>query len=120
MYDYMKAMKTDIREWIDENDFFTGRNVDYIEDDLVDALWAEDSVTGNGSGSYTFSTAKAKEYVLENTDLCREALTEFCTEPQDIADHFLNGDWEWFDVTIRCYLLSRAVSEVVEETRHDV
>lgn len=118
MYDYMEAMKEDIRDWIDENNFSVEGH--YAEDDLVDALWAEDSVTGNGSGSYTFSTAKAQEYVTDNIDLCREALTEFCTEPQDIADHFLNGDWEWFDVTIRCYLLNRAVSEVVEEARHDV
>lgn len=115
VYDYLEAIKRDIREWIDENDFFAGRDMDYADNDLEDALWAEDSVTGNGSGSYTFSSQQAKEYVMQNTDLCREALVEFCTEPQDIADHFLNGDWEWFDVTIRCYLLSRAVSEVVEE-----
>lgn len=111
MYDYMEAMKTDIREWIDENDFFTGRNVDYIEDDLVDALWNEDSVTGNVSGSYTFSTAKAKEYVLENTDLCREALTEFCQPMNGLVTRLDSTEyWDELvynrkltDEEVRCY-----------------
>lgn len=118
MYDYLESMKQDIREWIEENDFHADGQ--YIADDLTDALWAEDSVTGNASGSYTFNSAQAKEYVTANSDLCREALTEFCTEPQVIADHFLNGDWEWFDVTIRCYLLGRAVYEVLKEAGYDV
>lgn len=29
---------------------------DKAEESLYDALWNDDSVTGNGSGSYTFST----------------------------------------------------------------
>lgn len=122
VYDYLEAIKRDIREWIDENDFYADHDKDdsYLADDLEDALWAEDSVTGNGSGSYTFNRLQAKEYVMQNTDLCREALTEFCTEPQVIADHFLSGDWEWFDVTIRCYLLGREIYEVLKEDGYDV
>ena len=39
-------------------------------------MWNADSVTGNASGSYTFSRARAKEYVLGSTDLLKEAYEE--------------------------------------------
>lgn len=116
MYNYMEAMKEDIKDYIEENDMRSEYDdPEELEEELQESLWIEDSVTGNGSGSYTFSSSMAKDYVSDNIDLCREALTEFCTESKTVADHFLNGDWEWFDVTIRCYLLYNAISEVVEE-----
>ena len=122
MYDYLESMKRDIREWIEENDFYADhdRSDRYLADDLEDALWAEDSVTGNESGSYADNNEQAKEYVTANPDLCREALTEFCTEPQVITEHFLDSDWNWFDVTIRCYMLGRAIYEVLKEDGCDV
>ena len=116
-YDYLEAMKADIYDWLEWNRWFEEHDMDDAEAELEDALWAEDSVTGNGSGSYTFSSQRAKEYVMDNVDLCKEALTEFCTPAQTVCDHFLDGDWEWFDVTIRCYMLSRAISDVMEEMR---
>lgn len=116
MYDYRKEMKNDIEEYIREN----VNKGDYSDKDeayeaLNDDLWTADSVTGNGSGSYTFSRSTAKEYVTDNIELATEALREFCTPAEDIADKFLNEDWEYFDVSIRCYLLGEVLGEALEE-----
>lgn len=45
--------------------------------DENDTLFACDSVTGNASGSYTFNTWTAEEYLCHNWELLGEALTEF-------------------------------------------
>lgn len=124
-YDYNEAMKEDILEYIRENytqeeitdNLLTDR--DGWEEDLQDSLWVEDSVTGNASGSYTFNSWTAKEYVTNNMDLLKEALDEFCTDSHTIAENFLNEDWEYFDVSIRCYLLSSALSEALDELEED-
>lgn len=86
-----------------------------FEEELEEILWTEDSVTGNGSGSYTFNRNKAKEYVLADIETVQEALNEFCVEADTIANKFLESDWEYFDVTTRCYVLSMGISEVLDE-----
>lgn len=117
MYDYMKEMVADVKEAI-EYDYnlaeWTG-NRSGLEEQLCDDLWIDDSVTGNASGSYTFNRYQAQQYVCDNVDLCREALKEFCVEAETIADKFLNEDFEYFDVTIRCYLLGQAISEALDD-----
>lgn len=116
MYNYYEAMMNDVRSYINNeielNDFET---IEELEESLNDNLWIDDSVTGNGSGSYTFNRWTAQEYVTENEDLCREALEEFCVDADTIAEKFLEADWEYFDVTIRCYLLGQIVGAVLEE-----
>lgn len=113
MYNYEENMKEDIKAWIEENISIEDNDVDY--DDIYESLWIEDSVTGNGSGSYTFNREEAKEYVVDNMELCQDALREFCTPAEEIGNRFLNEDWEWLDVTIRCYLLGQLLGEVFEE-----
>lgn len=56
--DYMEQVKADALEAIEEK-------ARYYDDwdEMNDALFIDDSVTGNGSGSYTFNTAKAAENV---------------------------------------------------------
>lgn len=120
MYDYKQTMNDDIRDHIRENYAPEEiaeklRDRDEWEQELNDDLWIDDSVTGNASGSYTFNRAKAREYVQDNTELLQEALREFCTESETIAEKFLNDDWEYFDVTIRCYLLGSVLYEVLDE-----
>lgn len=115
-YNYMNAMTEDIRDYITENinreDYTEDR--DGLEEYLNDTLWTEDSVTGNASGSYTFNRETAKEYVLDNTDLLKEAYTEF-GQKEKIADVICDEDWESADVTIRCYLLGQAIAEVLDD-----
>lgn len=115
---YLEQVKVAVLNWMDENEDWCG---EYKDDDtfaerLDDILWSDDSVTGNGSGSYTFNRAKAREYVLEDFDTVVEALNEFCTPNDEIVKHFIEEDWEWFDVTARCYILRRAIEDALEET----
>lgn len=116
-YNYLEAVKEDVKEYIKDNvnlEEYRG-NRDGLEEELNDTLWIDDSVTGNASGSYTFSRYKAAEYVMEDSDTVSEALREFCIEAETIADKFLARDWEYFDVTARCYVLGAAIYEVMEE-----
>lgn len=120
MYNYSEAIKDDIRNYLDNDfDWDTVRenemDVDELKEQLNDDLWINDSVTGNASGSYTFNSYKAGEYVKENIDLCREMVNEFCIDADTVAEKFLDEDWEYFDVSIRCYLLSQCIDEVVDE-----
>lgn len=119
-YNYMNAMTEDIRDYITENinreDYTEDR--DGLEEYLNDTLWTEDSVTGNASGSYTFNRETAKEYVLDNIDLLKEAYTEF-REKENIADVICDEDWESADVTIRCYLLGQAIAEALDDLDSD-
>ena len=124
MYDYLEAMKADIIDYI-KNDAELDRddliyNRESLEEKLNDDLWINDSITGNASGSYTFNSYIAKEYVTDNEDLCREALQKFCTDADTIAEKFLDGEWEWFDVTIRCYLLGQAISAALDEIAEEI
>lgn len=117
MYDYREAMTEDVKEWIKENIDLTEWTEDRegLEQQLNDDLWTADSVTGNGSGSYTFNRVQASLYVLDNMDLLQEAIEEFATDPATVGDKFISEDWEWFDVTIRCYLLWSVISDVLDE-----
>ena len=117
-YDYMEAMKNDIKEYLEDNfeyKYFDYEDRDELAEDIYEDLWIEDSVTGNGSGSYTFCRQTAKEYVTNNIDLCQEALECFCVEAQEVGKRFLSKDWEYFDVTIRCYCLMEAINNVLDE-----
>lgn len=117
MYDYREAMTENVKEWIKENIDLTEETEDRegLEQQLKDDLWTADSVTGNGSGSYTFNRVQASLYVLDNMDLLQEAIEEFATDPATVGDKFISEDWEWFDVTIRCYLLGSVISDVLDE-----
>lgn len=115
MYDYKENVCADIMNVIDEYgpENFKGDR-DGFEELLNEELWTCDSVTGNASGSYTFNTWKAEEYVTENTELLNDACFELGVSPEEVGEHFLNGDWEHFDVTIRCYLLAECIGEVLD------
>lgn len=116
-YNYLEAMKEDVREAINDRYDLSDWTEDRegFEDKLSDDLFTDDGVTGNASGSYTFNSARAREYVLGNMDACLEAIREFCIEPETIAEKFLSENWEWFDVTIRCCLVGQAINEVLDE-----
>jgi DNA-directed RNA polymerase subunit N (RpoN/RPB10) len=111
-YNYLESVKQDVREYINEHDIVVNEdNRDEVEQQLNDDCFICDSVTGNASGSYTFNTWQAEENLCHNLDLLGEALTEFCCEPNYITEKGA----EACDVTIRCYLLGQAISEVLDE-----
>lgn len=112
MYDYLENIKEDVKEYIKENEIEINEdNRDDIEQELNDDLFIEDSVTGNASGSYYCNSYKAEEALQGNWDLLKEALEMF----GDTGIDFLEKGAEWADVTIRCYLLGQAISEVLDE-----
>lgn len=111
-YNYEEAVKNDVIEYIK-----TETNIqDYASENqlvnyLNDALWIEDSVTGNASGSYTFNTYEAEENLSHNLDLLHEALREYGVD----FEKALESGPEYCDVVIRCYLLPKAIQEAVDE-----
>lgn len=125
-YNYLNAMKSDIIEYINDNGIFD----DYLDEDgtarlslaklgeieqgLYNDLWNNDSVTGNESGSYFFNSEKSKECVLQNMETLVEAFQEFDITPS-LGHSIANGEWEYMDVTIRCYLLRDAIHDVIHE-----
>lgn len=119
-YNYLDAMKEDKKDYIRDN-YAEWDIVDKLadreewENELNDALFVNDSVTGNASGSYTFNRWTAQEFVIDNIDLLREAFDEFAFGAETIGEHFLNEEWEMFDVSIRCYLLGQAIAETLDE-----
>lgn len=116
-YNYFEAVKADVVDYIrEEIDLaeYEGRRDD-LEEDLNDMLWTVDSVTGNGSGSYTFSRETAKGYVFEDTETVTEALKEFDVDAETIAEKFFDEDWEYFDATARCYVLGSAIAAALDE-----
>ena len=119
-YNYYEAIKNDILDYINENiDFSEYEDLEELEQYLNDELFTEDSVTGNASGSYTFNSYVAQEYVCDNMDLLQQACEEFGTSAETIGNDLLNEEWEKMDIYIRCYLLGECISEVIEEIQDD-
>lgn len=115
-YDYREAVKNDVMEYVkNEIDFSDFDTLEELEEHLNEELWTVDSVTGNGSGSYTFSTYEAEENICHNLDLLGEALEEFGSG----ADYLITNGAEAADVTIRCYLLGECIATALEELEDD-
>ena len=115
-YNYYQAVREDVKQYINEHDVkVTTSNRDEVYDKLYEEMFCDDSVTGNASGSYTFSTWKAEENLCHNLDLLGEALTEFGCDPTYITEKGA----EACDVTIRCYLLGQVLGEVLDELEED-
>lgn len=122
-YDYYKNVIEDIENWI-ENELDEEESPELINrikackdsDELYDIveelnaiLWTEDSVTGNGSGSYFFDSYKAEEAVCHNWGLLKEA----CDELSGDKEKCIDKGAEYCDVLIRCYLLIDCIKTVV-------
>lgn len=76
-YNYLECVKEDVRNYIEENKIVvTSSNREEVEQELNDTLFVNDSVTGNASGSYTFSTWQAEENLCHNFELLTDALEE--------------------------------------------
>lgn len=111
--DYRCEVMEDSKRYIDENyewydDF----------DELYDALFTADSVTGNGSGSYYFNSWKAKEAVKDVVwdDEFLDAISEFGWSLENL---FKQGP-EAIDVVARCAALSYIPYNEMEEHFYDL
>ena len=111
MYDYVKEVADSVYDYIDENidlEEWKGRR-DELESQLNQDLFDEDSVTGNGSGSWTMNREEANGYVIDNLDLLADAFDEFG------GYEALRDGVEACDVTIRCYVLPEAIEKALDE-----
>lgn len=120
MYNYNEEIFNDVKEAILDN--YTEKDIRENlknrcewEEKLWDDLWTNDNVTGNASGSYTFSRWQAEDNLAHNGDLIAEALAEFGYSGVDL----LGKGAEWLDVLIRCYLLPQGVTQVLDELEEE-
>lgn len=116
-YNYFEEVKEDVKNYVSEvvsiDDF---EDFEELVDRLNDEMWVADSVTGNGSGSYTFNAYEAEENLCHNWELLEEACNAFGC---DMGEAVKKGA-EHCDVTIRCYLLGEVIREVLEEYEADL
>ena len=120
-YNYIEAVTADVIDFIrDEVNAADYENREALSEFLNDELFCCDSVTGNGSGSYTFNAYKAKEFVFADPDAVSEALREFCVDAETIAEKFLSQNWEYFDVTARCYVLGQAIESALDSIENEL
>lgn len=126
-YNYLEAVKDDVKTWLVDNSsqFEEIKNNNKIDDvidwdgvkeDLNDILWNEDSITGNGSGSYTFNREKAREYVFaDGLQYLEDLVDEGWLTYESIGKDITNYNLESLDVSLRCYFLSQAIEEVITD-----
>ena len=123
MYNYKEQIRADVKEWIEDNkEQIEGLDRYDAFEVVYDSCWLDDSVTGNGSGSYTFSRYEARENFFSDGD-SEEYLEQMCddgfSDPVHIGKKLIASDYEWLDVSIRCWLLCDAVSDVLDEYYDD-
>lgn len=115
-YDYLEVVTNDAKQAILENlENWNFSDREELEEIANDNLWTDDSVTGNASGSYTCNAWEAEENLCHNMDELEEACNEF---GQDMGEAVKQGA-EYCDVTIRCYLLSQAISAAIDKLEEE-
>ena len=107
--DYKEQLKNDLLEYAQESKGYC----DSLES-FRDSCWTADSVTGNGSGSYTFNTYQAEEN-LKDLIFSDELLEMFQEYGNDRVP--LEKGAEYIDVSIRCFLLDEVISENEDEIK---
>lgn len=103
-YDYIKEMKEDVKNYIEEN------NININKENIYDCLCNADDITGNMSGSYTLNRYQAEENIAHNMELLHDACEYFGANGLELLN-----DPEKADVCIRCYLLGQVISELQKE-----
>lgn len=116
MYDYLEAVKEDVMEYVKNEVDTDGIDFDELETRLYDDLFIEDSVTGNGSGCYTFNSIEAQGYVEANKDLVREMCSDIGGKER-VMNWWFEDDYISIDVSLRCYVLGNAITEVIKELK---
>lgn len=113
MYNYLEEMKEEIKNYIEENiDEYACEvyDTEEIKEKLNEDLWDSDITCNNGN-----FVAKdiAWDLVKDNRELFIEAVREFCCPAETVAEYITDPGKA--DCLIRCYLLSQAIDEVIDE-----
>lgn len=113
-YNYLEAVCNDVRKeivkfWVDKFDIF--ETLDELRETLYDVLRPSSHVTGDASGTYTFSRWQAEEYLAHNWDVLEEACAAL---GKDMGEVVKKGA-ENADVLIRCFYLGAAIDKVLPD-----
>lgn len=111
MYNYMEAEKDEIREYIADKEYYlSGLTRDEMEEKLNEWLWRDGDVT-------EFATKEeAKEcFLADGFEYLRECAEEWGIAAETIGEKIIAGDYEYLDTTVREYLLSMCIAEVLDE-----
>lgn len=112
---FLEEVRNDLKQMIIDN-YPTRKELEEADRNTIyDDAFIDDSVTGNGSGSYYFNTWKSRENVMNNEEVVEEMIDEFGV---DMNEHW--NDWEYLDVSCRCYLLGQVdIEEVIKEIKDE-
>lgn len=126
---YIKEMYNDVTEWINDNCDITVENGNIttehgtrmeFEEWLIDRLYNQDSITGNGSGSYTCNSWEAEQHIRDEFDMFLDMVKDFDYSAEQVGTWFLNEEWETMDVLVRCWLLPSVIAEVLDDIESGV
>ena len=107
--EYKEQIKNDLLEYAEEQKGHCD-SMDKFRDDA----FLDDSVTGNGSGSYTFNSKQAEKNI-KDLIFSDELLKMFKDFGYDRVP-FEKGP-EYIDVSVRCFLLDEVISENEKEIK---
>ena len=96
-YNYLESIKEDVKNYIEENkenESYNFDNIEELKELLYEDLWIDDSVTGNGSGSYYCNSVKAREALQGNEELLIEALEEFGNDAESYKRSLTDPEFE--------------------------
>lgn len=123
MYNYKEQVRADVKEWIEDNkEQIEGLDRHDAYEVIYDSCWVDDSVTGNASGSYTFSRWEARQNFFNDEDseeYIDQMIEDGFTCRESVGRAVQESNWELLDVSIRCWLLCDAVSDVLDEVYDD-
>ena len=123
MYNYKEQIRADVKEWIEDNkEQIEGLDRHDAYEVVYDSCWVADSVTGNVSGSYTFSRWEARQNFFNDEDsdeYIDQMIEDGFTTRESVGRAVQESQWELLDVSIRCWLLCDAVSDVLDECYDD-
>ena len=77
---------------------------------LVDDLFIDDHVTGNGSGSYFMNRSKAEDRLAHEWEFIGDVMEEGFLGPKTLAQGA-----EAVDVALRCFVLPEAIDSALDE-----
>lgn len=86
-------------------------------DEAYDEAFLDDCITGNASGSFTFNSYEAMENIFGAEDVIEELVNEYGLDSETVTSHLT--DYEYWDVSIRCYLLNEAMMDFAGHLDYD-
>ena len=112
-YDYYEEVKNDVLDYIENNiDLDEFENREDLYEHLYDELFVEDSVTGNGSGSYTMSNLYNRHRFEDVSDIYKaiDRLSDVLTLINGVSSELRVAIDRWYDG----YYFSRVLSQLCD------